>query len=77
MPMPSRQNPAMLGSFRCSLCSINYPKDQRFSHCVACEEPCTYFSNVAPHPDWLDLAAAKAHELDGDWPEAIPEKYAS
>lgn len=51
-----------LGCRRCSNCSIHYPTDSRHQVCEVCDEPTSFFSNVAPDPEWEDAVKyAKMH----------------
>lgn len=62
-----------MGARRCSLCSINFPKDQKFEYCPVCGEGTKYFSNVAVDQDWLNMAVDKVKYWDGDVPATPPD----
>lgn len=34
-------------AYRCSMCSLNFPRTREFSSCPVCGESCTGYSNVA------------------------------
>lgn len=51
MPAAEAGRPEVGQAFRCSLCSLNYPRLGEFSTCPRCGEPCTGYSNVSAMPE--------------------------
>lgn len=70
--MPGGNLPQTWGAKRCSLCTINYPNLLRFSECPVCGEKTTYFANIRVDEDWLENAASRAKQWDGEIPDAPP-----
>lgn len=51
MPALPDSAPEVGQAFRCSLCSLNFPRRGEFSTCPRCGEPCTGYSNVSAMPE--------------------------
>lgn len=65
------------GSYRCSICSINYPVHTQFVRCLVCEERTSHVGNIEVHEDWLDRVTDAILTMSGGMPNTIPAEWSN